>query len=98
MATCAYLFGFWLEGPSGQENPFDRVTYLVIAAVFVALAALLLTRRLETASAVLVVVVVVCCQSAAVETRCFVPGNRHSAQHQRLVGRKQCGAATAADT
>lgn len=59
MATSAYLFGFGLEEPSGQANPFDRVTYLALVAVFVTLAVLLVTRRVSTATTVMTVIVVV---------------------------------------
>ena len=59
MATCAYLFGFGLEEPSGQANPFDHATYLALIAVFVTLAVLLVTRRVSTATTVMTVIVVV---------------------------------------
>lgn len=62
VAICAYLVALWLEGASGQYNPFDHASYLVIATIFVGLEVLLLTRRLSTEAAVMTVIVVVYCQ------------------------------------
>lgn len=62
VATCAYLFGLWLEGPSGQANPFDWVTYPTLIAVFLTFMVLLVTYRVSTATTVMTVIVVVYAQ------------------------------------
>lgn len=61
-AICAYVVALWLERPSGQYNPFDHLSYLVIAFIFAACFMQLLTRRWSTTTTVMIVIVVVYCQ------------------------------------
>jgi diguanylate cyclase len=61
-AVCAYAFGLFMEGPSGQFSVFDLYTYSFIGITFIVLEGLLITRKLSLHITVYIIIAVICCQ------------------------------------